>query len=147
MTRALFQQSLEDVFEASVGPRGMAANRFEAYADKARTLIPALGKSPVRECAPIFAMPARTDDLDEIEAIANEYANGYEALVVAGMGGSSFGGAFLAHYLPPFVAQSCWASDRAGFAGDWWHYHPGSFPLLFGFRCAPTNPILGGNSR
>lgn len=97
MTRALFKQSLEDVFEASVGPRGMAADRFMAYADKARTRIPAIAKNPVRECAPIFAMPARTDDLDEIEAIANEYANGYEALVVIGMGGSSFGGAFLAH--------------------------------------------------
>ncbi len=97
MTRALFQQSLEDVFEASVGPRGMPAERFSAYADKARTLIPAIAKNPVRECAPIFAMPARTDDLDAIEAIANEYANGYEALVVVGMGGSSFGGAFLAH--------------------------------------------------
>lgn len=97
MTRALFKQSLDDVFEASVGPRGMAQARFEAYIDKAKTLIPAIGKSPQRACAPIFAMPARTDDLDEIEAIANEYANGYEALVVVGMGGSSFGGGFLAH--------------------------------------------------
>lgn len=97
MARALFQQSLTDVFEASVGASGMNAQRFEDFCKEAERLIPAIAKSPVRECAPILAMPARTDDLEEIEAIANDYANSFEALVVIGMGGSSFGSAFLAH--------------------------------------------------
>lgn len=97
MTRALFTQSLEDVFSETIGTQGIARARYEAYAAKARELIPGIGKHPVRECAPILAMPARTSDLEEIEAIADDYASHYEALVVVGMGGSSFGSAFLAH--------------------------------------------------
>jgi glucose-6-phosphate isomerase len=97
MTRALFQQSLADTFESSVGEAGMNPARFAHYCDEARRQIPMIASAPQRECAPILAMPSRTDDLEEIEAIANEYANHYEALVVMGMGGSSFGSAFLAH--------------------------------------------------
>lgn len=97
MTRPLFQQSLADVFEESVGAAGADRRRYEAYGEAALPAIAAVAKAPPREAAPIFALPARRDDLPEIEAIADAYAAHYEALVVVGMGGSSFSGAVLAH--------------------------------------------------
>ncbi len=90
MTRALFTQDLEHAFA------GLDATRYDYWHAQAKLRVAEIARAPVCEVKSILSLTERTDDLDEIEAVASEFSEQYSALVVVGMGGSSLGGETLA---------------------------------------------------
>ncbi len=97
MNKATFIQNLDAAFEDAVGARGANRARFEALTQQLANAIPELFTKPQREAAPMLALPARVNDLAEIEALAREISDRYTDLVVVGMGGSSLSAEMLAH--------------------------------------------------
>jgi glucose-6-phosphate isomerase len=97
MSRPLFSQHIDTAFEDVVGQAGASHARYRHWCDKVKRVVPSIFSSPARAAAPIFALPARTDDLAEIEAIATDIAEHYSTLVVVGMGGSSLSGEALSY--------------------------------------------------
>lgn len=100
MSRPPFTQQLESSFEEAVGPRGASRERYHALCESLAKASPALLARPVREAAPMLELPARVDDLAEMEAIATSIAESSTDLVVVGMGGSSLSAETLSYLRP-----------------------------------------------
>lgn len=101
MTVSLYQQNLEHAFDTSVGALGADRARFQHWLDMLAPAIPGLKANPQREAGPVLSLPEATDDLAEIEAIAQHIAGNFGTLVVVGMGGSSLSGEALAYLRKP----------------------------------------------
>ena len=93
----LYTVSHDTAFEPAVGALGADKARYQHWLDTLVPLIPAVKASPQREAAPVLALPAKTDDLAEIESVAKQIREQYATLVVVGMGGSSLSGEALTY--------------------------------------------------
>jgi glucose-6-phosphate isomerase len=92
MTQHLYTHTIDTAFEAAVGSHGASSERFDFWMNALAPKITDVFSQPQREAAPLFALPSRTDDLAEIEAIAKKITDRFSTLVVVGMGGSSLSG-------------------------------------------------------
>ncbi len=101
MSLAPFTQDLTFGFEQAVGEKGANRTRFEHCRAQLEAALPRLMHAPVPEAAALLSLPARTDDLAEIEAVARHIRDHFTDLVVVGMGGSSLGGEVLAQLREP----------------------------------------------
>lgn len=97
MIHSLFTHTIDTAFDDAVGEHGADKARHAYWLDKLTPAIARILGTPQREAAPLFALPSRTDDLQEIEEVAAHIAHHFTTLVVAGMGGSSLGGETLAN--------------------------------------------------
>lgn len=97
MTNTAFTLEIDTAFEEAVGARGANARRFHQLSEELSRAIPGLFATPQREAAPMLALPARTDDLAEIESLAAQLAAQFSDIVVVGMGGSSLSAEMLAY--------------------------------------------------
>lgn len=101
MTHPLFQQHLDNAFDSAVGGLGASRARFQHWLDMLAPEIPGLKAQPQREAEPVLSLPNESEDLAEIEAIAEAIRVNFETLVVVGMGGSSLSGETLAFIRKP----------------------------------------------
>lgn len=97
MTRALLIQRIDTAFDEYVGAAGAARGRFQHWSRQLAGAAENLYRNPPREAVSILSLPARTDDLAEIESVANHITGHFSTLVVVGMGGSGMSGEALAH--------------------------------------------------
>jgi glucose-6-phosphate isomerase len=100
MSRPPFTQQLDSAFEDVVGVRGASRTRYDALCSLLAKAAPALLTKPAREAVPMLALPARADDLAEMESIATSIAEFATDLVVVGMGGSSLSAETLGYLRP-----------------------------------------------
>lgn len=101
MVSELFTQTIDTAFEEAVGERGASRARFAVLRDQLNAKVGGILHAPVREAVPLFALPARSDDLAEIEVVAHRIADEFDTLLVVGMGGSSLGGETLEYLRAP----------------------------------------------
>ncbi|MES2983748.1 MAG: glucose-6-phosphate isomerase [Pseudomonadota bacterium] len=101
MTHGLYTQTIDTAFEDAVGVHGANRGRYDFWRASLAAAQPGLLANPPREAAPILALPTRSDDLAEIDAIAAHIAGRFSTLVVVGMGGSSLSGEALASIRAP----------------------------------------------
>lgn len=97
MTDTAFTLTIDTAFEEAVGARGANVRRFHQLSEELSRSVPGLFESPQREAAPMLALPARTDDLAEIETLGRGLADTFSDIVVVGMGGSSLSAEMLAY--------------------------------------------------
>jgi glucose-6-phosphate isomerase len=100
MSRPPFAQQLDTAFEDVVGARGASRARYDALCSSLGKAAPALLTKPAPEAAPMLALPARVDDLAEMESVATSIAESSTDLVVVGMGGSSLSAETLGYLRP-----------------------------------------------
>lgn len=75
--------------------------RTQHWLEQLQPLLPRIKNQPQREARPVLELPAKTDDLKEIEEIAKNIADHFSTLLVVGMGGSSLSGETLAYIHKP----------------------------------------------
>lgn len=89
-------QTVEGWLEAGVGPHGLTQAELDARLDRAGSALDALRASHGDGSLPLLQLPARTDDIAEINALASALRDGTTDVVFLGTGGSSLGAQALA---------------------------------------------------
>ncbi|MBY0406139.1 MAG: hypothetical protein K2Q01_00475 [Rickettsiales bacterium] len=100
-----YQQNLDHAYEASIGALGASPARVQHYLDKLAPAIPGLKAEPQREAIPVLGLPYTDVDYAEIEEVGRIIAEGFDTLVVVGMGGSSLSGETMAFIRKPGKLQ------------------------------------------
>jgi glucose-6-phosphate isomerase len=87
-----YQHDYKTILSEAVGPHGLTSVEFEKVLAEA---APSLEKLRARQkdgSLPLLRLPARRDDLTELNDVADELRRRFDHVVVLGTGGSSLGG-------------------------------------------------------
>ncbi len=95
MSKPLFSLDLTHALEA------VDTKRYDHWLDTIVKALPRIQAQPQREAKPVLELPAKNDDLKDIEAIARAISDHFGTLLVVGMGGSSLSAETLAYIHKP----------------------------------------------
>jgi glucose-6-phosphate isomerase len=87
----IYTHDIANALEDAIGKEGASETRFSAHLGKAGEAVAALSARKRNNSLPVLNIAEREDDLALIEETAKRIS-GFKALVVIGMGGSSYGG-------------------------------------------------------
>ncbi|TMI99938.1 MAG: glucose-6-phosphate isomerase [Alphaproteobacteria bacterium] len=126
-----FQQNIERARAETIGTHGVRAAAFEDALRRSGAALESLRNAHVEETLPLLRLPARTDDLADIERIAGRLRTGATDVVVLGTGGSSLGGQTIAQLADVGVrgAEAFRAPPRMHFMDN---LDPGTYGTLLG---------------
>lgn len=88
----LYQQVIQDCFQASVGDAGLSDHDLSEYREKTGPIIDALIEQRDNGDLPLLNLPGLEDDLARMEKVAQHFRETFDDVVVLGTGGSSLGG-------------------------------------------------------
>jgi len=91
-----FQQNIESARAEAIGDHGVARAALDGTLRASEAALDWLRKQHADGSLPLLRLPARTNDLEEIENAATRLRAGATDVVVLGTGGSSLGGQTLA---------------------------------------------------
>src|SRR3954468_17763323 len=91
-----FQQNIDSARAEAIGKHGVAKAALDDALRRCGAALTSLRKAHAEETLPLLRLPARPDDLAEIERAAKRLRAGATDVVVLGTGGSSLGGQTIA---------------------------------------------------
>src|SRR5256714_557232 len=91
-----FQQNIDSARAEKIGEHGIAKTALDDALRRCETALVWLRKAHAEETLPLLRLPARTNDLSDIERAAKRLRAGATDVVVLGTGGSSLGGQTIA---------------------------------------------------
>ena len=96
-----YSHDIENCFAEAVGPGGLRRADFEPLLEETRAAVEALRGRHADGSLPLLQLPARRDDLAQLEDLAARYRDGFDEVFVLGTGGSSLGGKSLCELAGP----------------------------------------------
>ncbi|MBZ0215679.1 MAG: hypothetical protein K8F25_03920, partial [Fimbriimonadaceae bacterium] len=90
------EQSIDLCLESAIGSAGITASEFERELERCKPALKRLQDATKKKSLPHLALPARRDDLKEIENVARRISETAGDVLICGTGGSSLGGQALA---------------------------------------------------
>ncbi len=90
------KQSVEFCLEQAIGSAGITTSELELELARTGEILDRLAQSLEESSLPLLTLPAKTDDLPEIEELAERIADTAHDVIICGTGGSSLGGQALA---------------------------------------------------
>src|SRR2546423_5736502 len=90
------QQNIESARAEKIGKHGIAKAALDDTLRRCEAALARLCKAHAEESLPLLRLPARTNDLSDIERAAKRLRAGATDVVVLGTGGSSLGGQTIA---------------------------------------------------
>src|SRR4029077_12117423 len=96
MSRMPFQQDIENARAETIGKHGVTQAALDDVLRRCEGALASLRKAHAEETLPLLRLPARTNDLADIEHAAKRLRTGATDVVVLGTGGSSLGGQTIA---------------------------------------------------
>ena len=91
-----FRHIIDDCFAEGIGPGGLARADYQATLARAAPALDDLRRARDDGSLPLLALPAKRDDLPELEQIAADWRARFRRIVLLGTGGSSLGARALA---------------------------------------------------
>src|SRR4051812_46773159 len=91
-----FQQNIENTRAETIGKHGISKGALDNALRRCEAALASLRKAHAEGTLPLLRLPARTNDLADIERAANRLRAGATDVVVLGTGGSSLGGQTIA---------------------------------------------------
>jgi glucose-6-phosphate isomerase len=91
-----FQQNIDSARAENIGKHGVPKDAFDAALRGCAAALSWLREAHAEETLPLLRLPARTNDLADIERAAKRLRAGATDIVVLGTGGSSLGGQTIA---------------------------------------------------
>jgi glucose-6-phosphate isomerase len=96
MTKLPYTQIIDDCLAEKIGGKGLARSAYDAMLGRCPASIAKLRARQRDNSLPLLRLPARTDDLQQMQQIAADFRRRFANVVVLGTGGSSLGGQTLA---------------------------------------------------
>src|SRR5437763_9514895 len=129
MSRMPFQQDIENARAEAIGKHGVTPAALDDALRRCEAALAALRKAHADETLPLLRLPARTNDLADIERAAARLRAGATDVVVLGTGGSSLGGQTIAQLVDVGVrgAEPFCAAPRMHFMDN---LDPGTYGTL-----------------
>jgi glucose-6-phosphate isomerase len=88
----LYRQDIAGCLAETVGARGLTHSELEAALGRTRPVLKRLKERHAGRSVALLQLPARRDDLSALDALADEFRQRFDHVVVLGIGGSSLGG-------------------------------------------------------
>jgi glucose-6-phosphate isomerase len=92
MTKLPYTQIIDECFAEKIGGKGLARLAFETMLARSAPSIEKLRQWQKDGTLPLLRLPARSDDLAEMQQVAADFRKRFANVVVLGTGGSSLGG-------------------------------------------------------
>ena len=92
MPESYYTQDITACFAGSIGAIGLDDDTYQHFLDSADEALAVIREHHKTGTLALLDLPAKTTDLENIEAIAERYCEAFEDVVILGTGGSSLGG-------------------------------------------------------
>ena len=92
MTKLPYTQIIDECFAEKIGGKGLARPAYEKMLARSAPSIEKLRQWQKDGTLPLLRLPARSDDLSEMQKVAADFRKRFANVVVLGTGGSSLGG-------------------------------------------------------
>ncbi|MDA0238761.1 MAG: glucose-6-phosphate isomerase, partial [Proteobacteria bacterium] len=87
-----YHQNIDHCFADAIGATGLDQPSYEAALSETEASLNALRAAHKDGNLALLRLPARTSDMEAIEAVAERYIESFDDVIVLGIGGSSLGG-------------------------------------------------------
>ena len=96
----LYQHHINTCLAAEIGQGGLEQGELDRLLEAAARAVDQIKAAHDDGSLPLLRLPARSDDIERIEPIAERYCESFDDVVVLGTGGSSLGGRTLCDLAP-----------------------------------------------
>lgn len=123
-----YQQNIDQCFTDTIGSTGLDRSRYNEFLGETEGSLASLRAAHDDGSLPLLRFPAKTSDMDSIEAVAERYIESFDDVIVLGIGGSSLGGQMLVALTSPAPTGQLTDTPRIHFMDN---IDPHSFDVLF----------------